>query len=191
MYKTFSILTHRQKLGSCSLSFLVQPGKIPGIYLCLNASRIYNTFSIFTRNRKKIWHLFYVLFGSLRWKSWRIVMAERFYITRLAFPPVERKKSYLFVVLNLCKCTIQQRTTTRGTFMVRLAWYTIYGYACFIHDVIFSRAHSPINKEWLQWIFVHMHPILSNGVRSESLRRYWILHSKHLTHWDMHHYQQK
>ena len=44
-----------KKLGSCSISFLVHPGRSPGMMLlCLSASRIYNTFSISTRNREKI-----------------------------------------------------------------------------------------------------------------------------------------
>ena len=38
----------KKKLGSCSISFLVHPGRSPGMILvCLSASRIYNTFSIF------------------------------------------------------------------------------------------------------------------------------------------------
>ena len=43
----------KKKLGNCSISFLVYPGRSPGIWLCLSASRIYNTFSISTRSRKK------------------------------------------------------------------------------------------------------------------------------------------
>ena len=44
----------KKNLGSCSISFLVHPGRSPGmISLCLSASRIYNTFSISTRSRKK------------------------------------------------------------------------------------------------------------------------------------------
>ena len=56
IYNTFSISTRSRKkrLGSCSISFLVHPGRSPGmISLCLSASRIYNTFSISTRSRKK------------------------------------------------------------------------------------------------------------------------------------------
>ena len=50
---TFRTTTRRKKEGSCSISFLVHPGRSPGILLCLSASRIYNTFSISTRSRKK------------------------------------------------------------------------------------------------------------------------------------------
>ena len=55
IYNTFSISTRSRKkqLGSSSISFLVHPGRSPGILLCLSASRIYNTFSISTRSRKK------------------------------------------------------------------------------------------------------------------------------------------
>ena len=56
IYNTFSISTRSRKkqLGSCSISFLVHPGRSPGmLLLCLSASRIYNTFSISTRSRKK------------------------------------------------------------------------------------------------------------------------------------------
>ena len=52
---TFSILTRsRKKIRSCSISFLVHPGRSPVIQLCLSASRIYNTFSISTRRKKDI-----------------------------------------------------------------------------------------------------------------------------------------
>ena len=50
---TFRTSTSRKKLGSCSISFLVHPGRSPGILLCLSASRLYNTFRISTRSRKK------------------------------------------------------------------------------------------------------------------------------------------
>ena len=57
IYNTFSISTCSRKkknLGSCFISFLVHPGRSPGmLLLCLSASRIYNTFSISTRSRKK------------------------------------------------------------------------------------------------------------------------------------------
>ena len=40
--------------GCCSISFLVHPGRSNGMMLlCLSASRIYNTFSILIRSRKK------------------------------------------------------------------------------------------------------------------------------------------
>ena len=70
-----------KKLGSCSISFLVHPGRSPGMMLlCLSASRIYNTFSISTRSRKKKFRqLFYILSGSSRLKSWHdVIMPERF-----------------------------------------------------------------------------------------------------------------
>ena len=44
----------KKNLGSCSISFLVHPGRSPGMMLlCLSASRIYNTFSISILSRKK------------------------------------------------------------------------------------------------------------------------------------------
>ena len=44
----------KKNLGSCSISFLVHPGRSPGMMLlCLSASGIYNTFSVSTRSRKK------------------------------------------------------------------------------------------------------------------------------------------
>ena len=44
----------KKKLGSCSISFLVHPGRSPGMMLlCLSASRIYNTLNISIRSRKK------------------------------------------------------------------------------------------------------------------------------------------
>ena len=44
----------KKKLGSCSISFLVNSGRSPSMtFLCLSASRIYNTFSISIRSRKK------------------------------------------------------------------------------------------------------------------------------------------
>ena len=49
----FQPVAVKKKLGSCSISFLVHPGRSPGILLCLSASKIYNTFSISNRNRKK------------------------------------------------------------------------------------------------------------------------------------------
>ena len=57
-----------KKLGSCSISFLVHPGRSPGMMLlCLSASRIYiNTIGILTRSRTKIRRLFYILSGSSR-----------------------------------------------------------------------------------------------------------------------------
>ena len=48
-------LSHRpvnKKLGSCSIPFVVHPGRSPGMLLCLGASRIYNKFSISTRRKK-------------------------------------------------------------------------------------------------------------------------------------------
>ena len=55
IYNTFSISTRsrKKKLGSCSISFLVHPGRSPGMMLlCLSASRMYNTFSISIRSRE-------------------------------------------------------------------------------------------------------------------------------------------
>ena len=52
---TFSISMRyrKKKSGLFSISFLVHPGRSPGMMsLCLSASRIYNTFSISTRSRK-------------------------------------------------------------------------------------------------------------------------------------------
>ena len=49
IYNTFSISTRSRKkqLGSCSISFLVHPGRSPGMMLlCLSASRIYNTLAM-------------------------------------------------------------------------------------------------------------------------------------------------
>ena len=48
-----------KKLGSCSIPFVVHPGKSPGILLCLVASRIYNKFSISTR-RKTLFFLVHI-----------------------------------------------------------------------------------------------------------------------------------
>ena len=48
IYNTFSISTRsRKKIGSCYISFLVHPGRSPGMMLlCLSASRIYNTLAM-------------------------------------------------------------------------------------------------------------------------------------------------
>ena len=56
IYNTFRISTRsrKKKIGCCSLSFLVHPGRSPGMMLlCQSASGIYNTFSVSTRSRKK------------------------------------------------------------------------------------------------------------------------------------------
>ena len=56
IFKTFiiSILSGKNKLGCCFISFLVHPGRSPGMMvLCLSASSIYNTFRISIRRRKK------------------------------------------------------------------------------------------------------------------------------------------
>ena len=56
IYNTLSILirSRKKKLGCCSISFLLQPGRSPGMMLlCLNASRICNTLTILIRSRKK------------------------------------------------------------------------------------------------------------------------------------------
>ena len=70
----------KKKLDCCSMSFPVRPGRSPGMMLlCLSASKIYNTFSISTRSRKRIRQLFYILSGSPRQKSWHdVIMPERF-----------------------------------------------------------------------------------------------------------------
>ena len=50
----FRSVAEKKKVGCCSISFLVHPGRSPGMMLlCLSASRIYNTFSISIRSRKK------------------------------------------------------------------------------------------------------------------------------------------
>ena len=42
----------KKKIGSCSISFLVHPGRSPGILLCLSASGIYS--SSLTRRKNKL-----------------------------------------------------------------------------------------------------------------------------------------
>ena len=43
----FRSVAEKKKVGCCSISFLVHPGRSPGIMLlCLSASRIYNTLAI-------------------------------------------------------------------------------------------------------------------------------------------------
>ena len=56
IYNTLSILirSRKKKLGGCSMSFLVCPGRSPEMMLlCLSACSIYNTLSISNRSRKK------------------------------------------------------------------------------------------------------------------------------------------
>ena len=43
----FRSVAEKKKLGCCSISFLVHPGRSPGMMLlCLSASRIYNTLAV-------------------------------------------------------------------------------------------------------------------------------------------------
>ena len=51
---SISIRSRKKKLGSCCISFLIHPGRSPGmILLCLSVFRIYKTFSISILSRKK------------------------------------------------------------------------------------------------------------------------------------------
>ena len=73
----------KKKLSSCSISFLVHPGRSPCVMLlCLSACRICNMFSISIRSRKKKKkkrHLVYILSGSPRLKSWYdVIIRDRF-----------------------------------------------------------------------------------------------------------------
>ena len=107
IYNTFSVSTRSRKkkkiLGSCSISFLVHPGRSPGIIsLCLSASRIYNTFSISIRSRKKnkavvLYPFWFIQVEVLAWYHYAWALLG--YITRLAFRPVPVKK-------NLGSCSI-------------------------------------------------------------------------------------
>ena len=50
----FRSVAEKKKIGCCSMSFPVRPGRSPGMMLlCLSASKIYNTFSISILSRKK------------------------------------------------------------------------------------------------------------------------------------------
>ena len=96
-----------KKLGSCSISFLVFPGRSPGkMLLFLSPSRIYNTLSIQISSRKKqIKLLFYILSGSPMQKSWHnVFIPERYYdisdVNHFDPQPQKKKIRQLFYILS-------------------------------------------------------------------------------------------
>ena len=113
IYNTFSISTRsrkkKKKLGSCSISFLVHPGRSPGmLLLCLSAPRIYNTFSISTRSRIKIRQLFHIVSCSSSLKSWHIIMpvvsASRIYSSSLTRRKNKLSRSFCRRYLSVFVC---------------------------------------------------------------------------------------
>ena len=99
----FRPLAVKKKLGSCSISFLVHPGRSPGILLCLSASKLYNTFRISTRSRKKkitvvLYPLWFIPVEVLAWYNYARALLG--YISRLAFQSEAVKKK------NLGSCSI-------------------------------------------------------------------------------------
>ena len=107
IYNTISILisSRKKKIGCCSISFLVLPGRSPGkMLLFLNACRIYNTFSIFIGSRKKKLCICFRSFLIHQSRSPGMILlclsACRIYNTFSISIRSRKKNSWLFYVLS-------------------------------------------------------------------------------------------